>query len=164
MLYAGPRVEETYLLDIDDVEIYPRSGVMRIRKGKTAKERDVDLPKPARNALAEWFKIRAELPIKHNALFVDLHGKYERLSVRSMQTMIADAGQQSGLGRLNPPISVTPHILRHTWLYMLRRAGISAEIRATLAGHSLETTMRYGAPKRDEIKRAMEALDNATTI
>jgi len=78
-----------------------------------------------------------------------------------MQTMIVAAGQSAGLGRLAPPVCVTPHVLRHTWLYMLRRAGISAEIRATLAGHSLETTMRYGAPKRDEIKRAMAALDDA---
>lgn len=37
---------------------------------------------------------------------------------------------------------------RHTWLYMMRQKGISAEIQAELAGHSLETTMKYGSPKR----------------
>lgn len=41
MLYAGPRVEEAYSLDLDDIEIYPRSGEMHIRKGKNAKERNV---------------------------------------------------------------------------------------------------------------------------
>ncbi len=164
MLYAGPRVEETYSLDLDDLEIYPRSGEMHIRKGKNAKERDVPLPKPARDALTAWLKVRAELPIKHKVLFVDLRGTYDRLSMRSMQSMIADAGQRAGLDRQEPPVFVTPHILRHTWLYMLRQKGISAEIRAELAGHSLETTMKYGKPKRPEIERAVAVLDDAVTI
>jgi len=116
MLYAGPRVEEAYSLNLDDIEIYPRSGVMHIRKGKNAKERDVALPKPARDGLIAWLKVRKEFPIHHNALFVDLRGKYDRLSMRSMQSMIAEAGQRAGLDRLDPPIFVTPHILRHTWL------------------------------------------------
>ena len=164
MLYAGPRVEETFALDLDDIEMFPRSGLMHIRKGKNAKERDVDLSKPARDALTAWLKLRAKLPTDHKAVFVDLRGTYTRLSMRSMQTMIVEAGQRAGLDRLSPPVSVSPHILRHTFLYMLRRAGISAEIRANLAGHSLETTMKYGAPKRDEIKRAMAALDDAITL
>jgi hypothetical protein len=50
----------------------------------------------------------------------------------------------------------TPHILH--------QKGISAEIRAALAGHSLETTMKYGSPKRPEIERAVTALDDAATI
>jgi len=46
----------------------------------------------------------------------------------------------------------------------MRQKGISAEIRAELAGHSLETTMKYGSPKRQEIERAVQALDDAATI
>jgi integrase len=46
----------------------------------------------------------------------------------SMQSMLDRQG----------PHCVTPYILRHTWLYMLRQKGISVEIRAELAGHSLE--------------------------
>ncbi len=163
MLYAGPRVEEAYSLDLDDIEIYPRSGEMHIRKGKNAKERDVPLPKPARDAVTAWLQIRSTFPIKHKALFVDLR-KYERLSMRSIQSIVAEAGQRAGLDRQEPPVFVTPHILRHTWLYMLRQKQISAEIRAALAGHSLETTMKYGSPKQPEIERAVKALDDAVTI
>jgi hypothetical protein len=47
---------------------------------------------------------------------------------------------------------------------MLRQKGTSAEIRAELAGHSLETTMKYGSPKRQEIERAVAVLDDAVTI
>lgn len=53
MLYAGPRVEETYAINLNDIEIYHWSGIMRIRKGKNAKERDVPLPKPARDVLTD---------------------------------------------------------------------------------------------------------------
>ena len=165
MLYAGPRVEETYALNLGDIEIYPRSGMLHIRKGKNAKERDVPLPKPAREALTEWLKVRSEYSINHDALFVELRrGTFNRLSMRSMQTMVVEAGQRAGLDRIEPPVAVTPHILRHTYLYMLRKVGVSAEVRAEMAGHSLETTMKYGSPKLEEKQRAAELLDEAVTI
>lgn len=75
-----------------------------------------------------------------------------------------EPGQRAGLDRQEPPIFVTPHILRHTWLYMLCQKGISAEIRAELACHSLETTMKHGKPKRPEIERAVTVLDDAATV
>jgi len=165
MLYAGPRVEETYALNLGDIEIYPRSGILHIRKGKNAKERDVPLPKAAREALTEWLKVRSEYSINHDALFVELRrGTFKRLSMRSMQTMVVEAGLQAGLDRCEPPVAVTPHILRHTYLYMLRKAGVSAEVRAEMAGHSLETTMKYGSPKLEEKQRAADLLDNVVTI
>jgi site-specific recombinase XerD len=165
MLYAGPRVEETYALNLSDIEIYPRSGMLHIRKGKNAKERDVPLPKAAREALTEWLKVRSEYSIIHDALFVELRrGTFKRLSMRSMQMMIVEAGQRAGLDRLEPPVTVTPHILRHTYLYMLRKAGVSPEVRAEMAGHSLETTMKYGSPKLEEKQRAADLLDDAMTI
>jgi integrase/recombinase XerC len=164
MLYAGPRIDEVHSLNLDDVELSQRKGMIHIRKGKNAKERDVNLPLPARESLAKWLKVRGDFPTDNDALFIDLRGSYQRLSVRSMQTMIVEAGKRGQLDRCDPPAQVTPHVLRHTWLYMLRRAGVSAEIRAELAGHSLETTMKYGSPKREEIERAVAALDDAGTI
>jgi hypothetical protein len=47
---------------------------------------------------------------------------------------------------------------------MLRKAGVSAEVRAEMAGHSLETTMKYGSPKLEEKQRAADLLDNVVTI
>jgi site-specific recombinase XerD len=164
MLYAGPRVEEIERLTIQDVELRPRSGVLHIRQGKGFRERDVDLPKPVRTALDAWLLERDELPIEHEALFVELRGsQFRPLSRRSMQSMIAEAGQRAGLDRLDPPVSVTPHVLRHTYAYMLRQAGISTEIRAELTGHSIQTAMKYGRPKREEKERAVKALDDLAT-
>jgi len=159
MLYAGPRVEEVEHLTIDDVELRPRSGLMHIRQGKGFKERDVQLPKPAREPLAAWLQERQKLDIPQNALFVELRGDHRPLSKRSMQAMITEAGQRAGLDRLDPPIIVTPHLLRHTYAFMLRQAGVSTEIRAEMSGHSIQTAMKYGRPKAREKERAAEALD-----
>ncbi len=164
MLYAGPRVEEVERLKIEDVELRPKSGVLHIRQGKGFRERDVPLPKPARDALEAWLKEREKLGILHSALFAEMRAGYRPLSRRSMQTMVAEAGERAGLGRLDPPVQVTPHVLRHTYAYMLRQAGVGTEVRAEMSGHSIETAMKYGRPKTREKERAAEALDEMVTI
>jgi site-specific recombinase XerD len=158
MLYAGPRVEEVERLNLGDIEIRPRSGVMRIRQGKGFRERDVPLPQAARDAISAWLDVRAELPVEHEALFVELR-QYRRLSVRSMQSIVTEAGQRAGLDRLDPPVTVTPHLLRHTYAYMLRQAGVSVEVRAEMSGHAIQTAMRYGRPKTREKELAADELD-----
>ena len=164
MLYAGPRVEEVERLTLADVGLRPKSGVLHIRQGKGFRERDVPLPKPAREPLGAWLKEREKLGISHEALFVELRSGGRRLSRRSMQNMIAMAGERAGLGRLDPPVKVTPHVLRHTYAYMLRQAGVSTEVRAEMSGHSIETAMKYGRPKTREKERAAEALDDMVGV
>ena len=109
----GPRVEEVERLTLQDVELRPKSGMLHIRQGKGFRERDVPLPKPARDPIEVWLKEREKLGISHEALFVELRAGNRRLSRRSMQNMIAEAGERAGLGRLDPPVKVTPHVLHH---------------------------------------------------
>ena len=78
--------------------------------------------------------------------------------------MVAEAGQRAGLERLDPPVQITPHVLRHTYAYMLRQAGVSTEVRAEMSGHSIETAMKYGRPKAREKERAAEALDDMVGV
>ena len=163
MLYAGPRVEEVERLKLEDVELRPKSGVLHIRQGKGFKERDVPLPKPAREPLEAWLREREKLGILYDALFVELRAGCRPLSRRTMQSMVVEAGKRAGLDRLDPPVQVTPHILRHTYAYMLRQAGVSTEIRAEMSGHSIETAMKYGRPKTREKERAADALDAMVT-
>jgi len=87
-----------------------------------------------------------------------------RLSRRSMQSRVAEAGERGGLGRLDPPVKVTPHVLRHTYTYMLRQAGVSTEVRAELSSHSIERAMKHGRPKAREKERAAESLDNMVGV
>ena len=164
MLYAGPRVEEVERLNLVDEELRPKSGVLHIHQGKGFKERDVPLPKPARDPLEAWLKERDKMDLSHPALFVELRAGYRSLSRRSMQNMVAEAGRRAGLERLDPPVHVTPHVLRHTYAYMLRQAGVSTEVRAEMSGHSIETAMKYGRPKAREKERAAEALDDMVGV
>jgi integrase/recombinase XerC len=159
MLYAGPRVEEVERLKVGDVELRTKSGVLHIRQGKGFRERDVPLPQAAREPLEAWLKEREKLGIAHDALFVELRAGHRPLNLRSMQRMVVEAGRRAGLDRLEPPVAVTPHVLRHTYAYMLRQAGVSLEVRAEMSGHSVATAMKYGRPKAREKERAAEALD-----
>ena len=159
MLYAGPRVEEVERLKVGDVELRPKSGVLHIRQGKGFRERDVPLPQAAQEPLEAWLKEREKLGVLHDALFVELRAGHRLLDRRSMQRMVVEAGRRAGLDRLDPPVAVTPHVLRHTYAYMLRQAGVSLEVRAEMPGHSVATAMKYGRPKAREKERAADLLD-----
>ncbi|MEW6402627.1 MAG: tyrosine-type recombinase/integrase [Chloroflexota bacterium] len=160
MLYAGPRVDEVFKLNVGDIELKEKSGTLHIRKGKGFRERRTSIPLPARKALQRWLDLRGALNLgngKDTPLFVRLRGKPgERLSVRAMQDMVAEAGRRVGIKE-----PVTPHILRHTCAFMLRQAGVDIETRAKMLGHSVETASKYGAPGESEIEKAAALLDYA---
>jgi len=80
MLYAGPRVEETVHLNIEDIELGKNSGTLHIRKGKNLKERYTSIPLPARKALQAWLDTRKKLLLgieSKQPLFVRLRGNPE---------------------------------------------------------------------------------------
>jgi len=160
IMYAGPRVEEVFNLNVSDIELKEKSGSLHIRKGKGFKERRTSIPLPARKALRGWLDLYKSLGTDFNKtppLFIRLRGNPgERLSIRAMQNMISEAGRK---GQIKEP--VTPHILRHTCAYMLRQAGVDIETRAKMLGHSIETASKYGAPGESEIEKAASLLDRA---
>ncbi|MFZ5884008.1 MAG: tyrosine-type recombinase/integrase [Chloroflexota bacterium] len=163
MMYAGPRVEEVYQLNVGDVELREKSGAIHIRRGKGWKERKSAIPLPARKRLAEWLEVRKKIGLENvpeAPLFVTLRGEIgNRLSIRAIQNMIAEAGRRAGIKE-----PVTPHVLRHTCAYMLRRAGVDIETRAKMLGHSIETARKYGEPGESEIEKAASRLDDAEAI
>ncbi len=163
MMYAGPRVEEVYQLDVADIELREKSGTLHIHKGKGWKERKTAIPLPARKRLAEWLEVRKKIGLEDNPdapLFVTLRGEIgNRLSIRAIQNMIAEAGRRAGIKE-----PVTPHVLRHTCAYMLRRAGVDIETRAKMLGHTIETARKYGEPGESEIEKAASRLDDAEAM
>ena len=160
IMYAGPRVEELFQLNVTDIELREKSGSLHIRKGKGFKERRTSIPLPARKALDAWLELYRGLDIsfgKDAPLFVRLRGHPNgRLSIRAIQDIVSEAGKRA---RIDEP--VTPHILRHTCAFMLRQAGVDIETRAKMLGHSIETASKYGAPRISEIERAASLLDYA---
>jgi len=148
MAFAGLRVGEVAALEVQDVTLTARTGVVRVRRGKGDVERSVALPAEARAALGAWHSERSDAGAP---LFAGPTGA--ALTVRALHRAVASQGARAGL-------SVTPHVLRHTFVTRLVRRGVDLPLVAELAGHrSLETTRRYARPTDHDRQRAVELLD-----
>ena len=136
LLYTGLRVGELVSLRIGDVTLSERKGVIHIRAevAKGGKERDVPVPKKARETLEIYMKKR---PSKSNEpLFIGRQGTFSAEGVAAVVTKYADWSRLEG---------VTPHILRHTFAYnYLENNNNDLVALADILGHTdLNTTRIY---------------------
>jgi integrase/recombinase XerC len=149
LLYTGLRVHEVCQLRVDDVEISSRKGQVTVT-GKGFKQRTIPLSKPAREALAEWLKVRP--PANQEELFTNQRGG--ALQPRSVQRAIHRLAENAGLDA-----TVTPHTPRHTFAKSLIDEGVSLEKVAKLLGHSnLNTTRVYVTPSEQDLEEAVGKL------
>ena len=137
LLYgSGLRISEALGLDADDFR--PAQAHIRVL-GKGGKERLAVLTDAARDALAAWLKVRADLTPQptENALFLGARGG--RLNRRQAQRIIAELCSRAGLAQ-----SVSPHGLRHSFATHLLEAGADLRAVQELLGHArISTTQRY---------------------
>jgi site-specific recombinase XerD len=152
LLYTALRLHELAALDVEDVAISARKGIVVVRSGKGDAYRDVPLNRPCRAALEEWLKTRSErVRDGERALFVGLQGR--RLSPRSVDRVVRGVASRAGL-------ELSAHTLRHTCVMNLVRSGNDIVLVAELAGHKrLETTRRYSLPSAADRQAAMDALE-----
>ncbi len=156
LLNTGLRISELCALDMNDVEIGERKGVVHVRAGKGEKARGVPLNKTARDSLRAWLKVRRRADDEHKddvvkSVFVGQRG--DPLQPRAVQRLLADLGHRAR-------VEVTPHVLRHSFAKSLIDAGVSIDQVATLLGHSnLNTTRLYTTPGAKDLERAVEALE-----
>lgn len=150
--YAGARIAETVALDVDDVRLSARKGVMRIL-GKGERLREVPIHPQLRMALAEWLAERSSWSgVESAALFVNRRGS--RLSARGAHDVITGIAAKSGLDD-----RVTAHVLRHSFATTLVRGGTDLVIAAELLGHArLETTRAYTRPNAEDRRKAVGLL------
>lgn len=149
LLNAGLRVGELCDLELDDLEVKPRSGEVRVRNGKGRKARRIPLNNTARTALKDWLEMRPEWDSKR--LLTGKRG--DDLTANGFQRRVRGLGEQAG-------VEVTPHILRHTFAKNLVDAGISLEKVAALLGHeNLNTTWIYTIPGERDLQEAVNSLD-----
>jgi len=147
MAFAGLRVAETVGLDIDDVAISARKGSVTVRRGKGDAGRTVPLSTEARSLIEPWAHRSSAL--EAGPLFPGPSG---RLSSRAVDRLTRRLGELAG-------ISLSPHVLRHTFVTRLVRSGADLVMVAELAGHrSLETTRRYSLPTEEDREAAVEAV------
>jgi site-specific recombinase XerD len=153
LLYTGLRLAELVALDVGDLRISARKGVVIVRSGKGDAYREVPLNALVRQVLDEWLAERKNKAVDEDGeqpLFVGRSGR--RLSKRSVDDVVRGLGNDAG-------ISLSAHILRHTFLTRMVRQGSDLVLVAELAGHRrLETTRRYSLPSDIDRLLAVENL------
>lgn len=153
LFYTGLRVGECEALNTDDVQLSERKGLVIVRSGKRDTYREVPLNAEARRAQRAWLLERDTLLTQDSdqaAYFLNRYG--QRLSVRSIHKVISRLGEEAQL-------DISAHILRHTCLTNLVRAGHDIVLVAEIAGHQrLETTRRYSLPSATDRDAAMESI------
>jgi integrase/recombinase XerC len=150
LIHTGLRVSQACRLDIEDLTIRDRSGVVRVRQGKGNKYRDVPLNATVRNALKDWIGERESGP-----LFTSQKGA-GRLTARAVEQMIS---RYACAARLGEGAKVTPHVLRHTFCKTLIDNEVSIDQVAALAGHgNINTTAKYTKPSQRDLQRAVEKM------
>ncbi len=136
---SGMRVSELSALDLGDLDL--SAGELRVI-GKGNKERIVLIGVPAAEALRAYIE-GARLSFigdqTTNAVFLNRFGG--RLSVRSVDTIVRQAGVAAGIDQ-----TVTPHLLRHTFATHMLNGGADLRVVQELLGHeNIATTQIYAS-------------------
>ncbi|HBE25048.1 MAG TPA: integrase [Ktedonobacter sp.] len=153
LFYTAVRLAECAALNLDDVHISPRKGVVIIRSGKGDTYREVPLNAEVREALQVWLKERNKRFSQTSDPAFFLNPKGKRLSARAVDLIIRRIGTDAHL-------ELSAHVLRHTCLTNLVRRGSDLVLVAEIAGHKrLETTRRYSLPSLEDREKAMEGLE-----
>jgi site-specific recombinase XerC len=152
LFYSAVRVGECAALDLDDVLISERSGVVHVRYGKGAQARQVPFVPEGRAMLRPWLaKRRADYPdLRVGPLWLSRTGG--RLSKRRIQGMVAELAEETG-------IDLSPHVFRHTFARLfLESGGDLAALQEILGHNSLASTQAYTRPTSASLSEAMERV------
>ncbi|MCI5168356.1 MAG: hypothetical protein D3903_20250, partial [Candidatus Electrothrix sp. GM3_4] len=144
LIYStGMRVSEAVATNLADADF--SAELIKIR-GKGKKERLVPFGSTAGEALKLWLPERNRMIVdritrgdepEREAFFLNNRGT--RLTVRSVERMVAGYGLRAGIG-----VRVTPHALRHSFATHLLEMGMDLRMVQELLGHaSLSTTQQY---------------------
>ncbi len=173
--YAGPRVSEVAALQIPDVQMSARRGLLIIRRGKGLKHREIPLVQEARDPLGAYFTYREQLTehwreravlrgetVAAWSCWPDGHlflGQRGPLAERGIREIIAKLGHAA---KLTSPLG--PHDLRHTFAkalldpaaYGLDRPPMPLPAIQQLLGHAdIATTTIYTRVSADDLARMM---------
>lgn len=182
MRYAGPRVAEVAALQLGDVVLSPRRGLLIIRRGKGLKHREVPLIEDARDALDAYLAHRRTLadhwhqkalvrkqPPPLWAQWPDGHlflGQRGPLTERGMRDLVATIGVAA---KLDAPLH--PHALRHTFATALldpaaygsdRLPATLPAVQALLGHSDLNATAVYTRASQADLARMMGERDDPT--
>jgi len=153
---TGLRVSELVNLNRDQVDLERKEfGV----KGKGNKLRVVFLSDTATQWIERYLQSRKDnfkpLFIRHSGkVDIQKSGEKMRLTVRSIQNIVAKYAKRSGL-----PIEVTPHTLRHSFATDLLISGADIRSVQEMLGHeSIRTTQVYTHVTNRHLKEVHKAF------
>jgi len=146
---TGIRVGELVQSRLDDVEISERRGTIRVRNGKGRSSREIELNVDVRRALSAWMDSRQRPG--SDWLFL---GERGHLTACGVWLIVRKYGDRAGISKLHV------HQLRHTVATrLLRELHLDLATVARIMGHrSIQTTLRYAEPNREDMAAAMEGL------
>ena len=155
LLYStGARISEATGLDVDDVDLTPGRGSVRLF-GKGRKERIVPVGSFAIEAI-EAYLVRARPVLSTGgkgtpALFLNARGA--RLSRQSVWAVLQKAAERAQLSS-----HVSPHTLRHSFATHLLHRGADVRVVQELLGHaSVTTTQLYTLVTVDTLREVYAA-------
>ncbi len=153
MRLAATQIAETVALDVDDVQLSARKGVLRV-VGKGQRLREIPIHPALRRALSDWLAERVGWPEATQSAALFLNRRGGRLTARGAHDVITGISARAGLDD-----QVTAHVLRHSFASTLVRGGTDLVIAAELLGHArLETTRGYTRPSAEDRVNAVALM------
>lgn len=146
MIYAGLRRSELLSLLFADVSL--SDGTIRVRRGKGrfgGKDRTAYVCPELRAILTTFLRERARAGFTCPELFASRANR--GLSVNQLKRFTILIRRASG-------VAFSPHALRHSFVTMLLRSGVSINVAQELAGHASITTTAGYLRVWDEDKKA----------
>jgi site-specific recombinase XerD len=158
---SGLRVSELVGLDKDHINLKRREFMVR---GKGQKDRPIFISPTAADWLQRYIDKRTDntrpLFIRYSGRkTVDLTGNFHRLTVRSVQRMVAHYALLAGITK-----HVSPHTLRHSFATDLLMNGADLRSVQALLGHSnVATTQIYTHVTDPQLKAVHQKFHRSST-
>lgn len=150
---TGIRVGELLDLQLGDITLRERSGVLIVREGKHDSYREIPLVREVRQALEKYSDQISAADAVHASLWQGIHGPLTHRS--TILRILKRYAHQAQIGE------VTPHQLRHTFAtrYLAANPDDLRGLAALLGHHSLDMVMCYTQPTLEDMTVKMERVD-----
>ena len=159
--YAGCRVSDASWLLVENVHLSDRAGWVRIGY-KGNKTREIDLAKPARQALKVYL---ASDERKADSAYVFTSQRGPRLTEAGIHHWFRNLKAMSRKDEWELIEDLSYHDLRHDFAHRARAAGWNLEEIAYYLGHitkrgtpAVQTTVRYTQASREQIKVKLSSM------